>query len=102
MRIKVIKANTNKNTLKTIDKVAKKYARPGTEIITVCPERGPLTIEDHYDETLAVVKVLEGLIDCGKRTSKISVFRFPEPKAVTGYPDTFKLKFGEKAGFAGT
>lgn len=42
-----------------IEKAAKKYARPDTEIIAVSPKSGPESIESMYDEALAQRGVLE-------------------------------------------
>lgn len=44
---------------KAIEECAKKYARPGTQIVAVSPEKGPVSIEGHYDEALSIPGVLE-------------------------------------------
>lgn len=59
MKIKIINPNTCLAMTKSIELCAKKYANPGTEIVAVSPERGPITIEDYYDEALATVGVME-------------------------------------------
>ena len=59
MKIKVINPNTYLAMTKSIDTIAKKCARPSTEIVSVSPERGPITIEDNYDEALATVGTIE-------------------------------------------
>lgn len=43
----------------TIDKVAKKYALPGTDITTVMPPEGPAFIANAYDVALQTPKVIE-------------------------------------------
>lgn len=59
MKIKVINPNTYLAMTKSIDIIAKKCARSGTEIVCVSPERGPITIEDNYDEALATIGAIE-------------------------------------------
>jgi allantoin racemase len=59
MKIKIINPNTCLEMTHSIEVCAKKYANSGTEIIAVSPERGPITIEDYYDEALATVGVME-------------------------------------------
>jgi len=59
MRIKIINPNTCAGMAKSIGIMAQKCARLGTEIVAVGPERGPISIEDHYDEALAAVGVME-------------------------------------------
>jgi allantoin racemase len=59
MRILVINPNTSEEMTRDIDREARQYARPGTEIETVRPEWGPRSIEGHYEEELAAVAMLE-------------------------------------------
>lgn len=59
MRIKIINPNTSEDMTRSIGVTAKKYARQDTEIVAVSPERGPISIEDFYDEALAAVGVME-------------------------------------------
>lgn len=59
MRILVINPNTSEEMTRDIDREARQYARPGTEIETVCPSWGPRSIEGHYEEELAAVAMLE-------------------------------------------
>lgn len=59
MKIKVINPNTSVDMTRSIGAAARRYARPETELVTVSPERGPITIEDHYDEVLAAVGAIE-------------------------------------------
>ena len=59
MKIKIINPNTCLDMTRSIEVVAKKYAGPETGITAVSPERGPISIEDYYDEALATIGVLE-------------------------------------------
>ena len=59
MKIKVINPNTSVDMTRSIGAAARRYARPETELVTVSPERGPITIEDHYDAVLAAVGAME-------------------------------------------
>ncbi len=52
MRILVINPNTSVEMTNGIDASARKYARPHTEIQTVCPKEGPRSIESAYEEAL--------------------------------------------------
>lgn len=58
MRIKVINPNTTASMTAMIDRCARGAAGPGTSIDTVNPVSGPVSIESHYDEALAVPGVL--------------------------------------------
>ncbi len=59
MRIKVINPNTTASMTEGIERAAKLYARPDTEIIAVNPKNGPASIENYHDESLAAVGLLE-------------------------------------------
>ena len=59
MRILVINPNTSEEMTSDIGEAARRYARPGTEIETVCPEWGPRSIEGHYEDYVAAVAALE-------------------------------------------
>ncbi len=59
MRIRIINANTSAAMTDKMGVAALNAARPGTEIIAVNPASGPLTIESHFDETVAAVGVCE-------------------------------------------
>jgi len=58
MRIKIINPNTTQSMTDKIGACARTVARAGTEIVAVSPAMGPVSIESHYDETLAAVGVL--------------------------------------------
>lgn len=59
MRIKVINPNTTWSMTRAIEEKAKRYARPGTEIVAVSPSICPASIESYYDEALAAIGTLE-------------------------------------------
>lgn len=59
MRIKVINPNTTASMTHKIGEAACAVAAPGTEIIAVNPESGPVSIEGHYDEAISAVALLE-------------------------------------------
>jgi len=59
MRIKIINPNTYIDMTRSIDTIAKRCARPDTEIVTVSPEHGPFTIEDNFDKAIATVGTIE-------------------------------------------
>ncbi len=63
MRILVINPNTSVEMTAGIDAIAKKYARADTEIETVCPKKGPRSIESAYEEDLVAEGVLERVIE---------------------------------------
>ena len=45
MRIKVINPNTTASMTRKIDEAARAVAAPGTEVLTVNPASGPVSIE---------------------------------------------------------
>ena len=59
MRIKVINPNTTASMTSKIGAAARAAAAAGTEIIAVNPDKGPVSIEDHYDEAVSVIGLLE-------------------------------------------
>ena len=59
MRIKVINPNTTASMTAKIGEAARSVAAPGTEIIAVNPENGPVSIEGHYDEAVSGMALLE-------------------------------------------
>ena len=58
VRIKVINPNTTASMTDKIGACARAAAGRGTEIIAVSPAMGPVSIESHYDEALAVPGLL--------------------------------------------
>jgi allantoin racemase len=66
MRILVINPNTSVEMTDAIDAIAKKYARPDTQIETVCSKEGPGAIESAYESALVAQGVLERVIEGNK------------------------------------
>jgi allantoin racemase len=59
MRIKVINPNTTASMTGKIRAAARAAAAPGTGIIAVSPDKGPVSVEGHYDEAVSVIGILE-------------------------------------------
>lgn len=59
MKVKIINPNTTAGMTAKIGAAARAVARPGTEILAVNPSMGPVSIESHYDEALAVPGLLQ-------------------------------------------
>lgn len=59
MRIKIINPNTTWSMTEKIGECARAVAGAGTEIVAVSPSMGPVSIESHYDEALAVPGLLQ-------------------------------------------
>jgi len=62
MKILVINSNTSDLMTQQIDTAAKRYAQPGTEIMTMTAASGPCSIEGEYDVVLSAVGTLQRLI----------------------------------------
>lgn len=63
MRITVINPNTSAGMTQIIEDAATRAASPGTAISAVNPDSGPPAIENHYDEAIATVPMLEMIRD---------------------------------------
>ena len=59
MRIKIINPNTTWSMTEKIGACARAVAHASTEIVAVSPAMGPVSIESHYDEALAVPGLLQ-------------------------------------------
>lgn len=59
MKILIINPNTSTEMTKTMDRAAKKYASPGTEITTVNPPDGPAFMSNAYHSAIQTPKVLD-------------------------------------------
>lgn len=59
MRIKIINPNTTQSMTAKIGASARAAAGRDTEILAVSPAMGPVSIESHYDEALAVPGLLQ-------------------------------------------
>jgi allantoin racemase len=58
MRLKVINPNTSAEMTASIRAIAQSHAAPTTEVVTVCPSAGPVSIESYYDEYIAIPNVM--------------------------------------------
>jgi allantoin racemase len=63
MKIKIINPNTTWSMTEKIGACARAVARQGTEILAVSPSMGPVSIESHYDEALAVPGLLRSIAE---------------------------------------
>ncbi len=61
MRIQVINPNTTASMTEIIGEAARAAASPGTEILAVTAGTGPVSIENHYDEAISAVGVLQAV-----------------------------------------
>jgi len=59
MRILVVNPNTTASMTEKIGEAARSVAAPGTEIVAVNPEHGPVSIEGHHDEVYCVPGLLD-------------------------------------------
>ena len=59
MKILVINPNTSAEMTRSIDEELRKIKRADTELVVVCPDKGPVTIESAYDEVLASPHVVD-------------------------------------------
>lgn len=59
MRLKVINPNTSVEMTRSIGAIATAHASPNTDVVTVCPQAGPPSIESYCDEYRAIPHVLD-------------------------------------------
>ncbi|MBM3531825.1 MAG: aspartate/glutamate racemase family protein [Alphaproteobacteria bacterium] len=59
MRILVVNPNTTASMTATIDHAARTVASAGTEVVTLNPDKGPVSIESQYDSAYCVPGMLE-------------------------------------------
>jgi allantoin racemase len=62
VRIKVINPNTTLAMTEKVDAAARAVASPGTEILSVSPVMGPVSIEGNYDEAMSVIGLLDEIM----------------------------------------
>lgn len=79
MRILVLNPNTSAEMTASIDEVAKKYARPATEIVSWNADRGPLSIEGAFDRQIAVEASLEKVLKTQERFDAYILACFGDP-----------------------
>jgi len=54
MRLLVVNPNTTASMTRKIGAAAMRAASPGTEVVAVNPQTGPVSIEGYYDEAISV------------------------------------------------
>lgn len=59
MRILVINPNTTQAMTEDIGRMARKFARPDTEIVAESPSSGPRSIEGHFEDYIAAAATVE-------------------------------------------
>ncbi len=79
MKVLVLKPNTSSEMTASIDRVARQYARPGTEITSWNPDRGPLSIEGAFDRQIAVESSLEKVLKAKERFDSYIIACFGDP-----------------------
>ncbi len=79
MKLLVLNPNTSLEMTESIDKVARQYAQPGTEIVSWNPERGPLSIEGAYDRQIAIEASLEKVLRSKERFDSYIIACFGDP-----------------------
>jgi len=62
VQIKVINPNTTEETASALAETADRYTGDDVTVVGVAAERGPETIESHYDDALAVPGLLERIL----------------------------------------
>lgn len=63
MKLLVINPNTTASMTTTIERAARRVARPGTRVVATQPERGPASIQGYLD----VARSLDGILDIATR-----------------------------------
>ena len=63
LKILIVNPNTSEEMAHAIHATAAEYARPTTEVRTVCATAGPSSIEGHYDEATSVLGTLERILE---------------------------------------
>jgi len=79
MKVLVLNPNTSSEMTASIDRVARQYARPGTEITSWNPDRGPLSIEGAFDRQIAVESSLEKVLKAKERFDSYIIACFGDP-----------------------
>ena len=59
MKIMVINPNTTASMTRIIGAAARNVTSPGTDIVAINPDCGPVSIESHYDEVVSAMALLE-------------------------------------------
>ena len=82
MKILVLNPNTSNEFNRALEKTAKEYRLPSTELVVISPKSGPKSIEGIYDEALSVQGTLEAFIDREKEFDAFIVACFSDHLAV--------------------
>ena len=82
MKILALNPNTSKEFNRALEKTAKEYSLPSTELVVISPKSGPKSIEGIYDEALSVQGTLEAFIDREKEFDAFIVACFSDHLAV--------------------
>lgn len=67
MKILVVNPNTTASMTDKIGAAAKAVANPGSEIVTVNPQSGPVSIEGYYDEAYCIPGLLQCIQACERQ-----------------------------------
>jgi allantoin racemase len=62
MRILVVNPNTTASMTEKIGAAARAVAAPGSEVVAVNPDKGPVSIEGFYDEAFSVPGLIEEIV----------------------------------------
>jgi allantoin racemase len=79
VRILVINPNTSEEMTRDIGDAARRYARPDTDVETVCPDWGPRSIEGHYEDYVAAVATLEVVRERAGEFDAVVIACFGDP-----------------------
>ena len=82
MNIHIINPNTSEDFTEKINKIARQYALPSTEIVTGNPKRGPRSIESIYDELLSAEGTLDLAISKLESTDGIIIACYSDHPAI--------------------
>ncbi|OGP93403.1 MAG: hypothetical protein A2156_12635 [Deltaproteobacteria bacterium RBG_16_48_10] len=82
MKILVINPNTSEEFNQKLDKAAKEYALPSTEVKVISPKSGPKSIEGIYDEALSVQGTIEVFLDWENEFDGFVVACYSDPLVV--------------------
>ncbi len=101
MRITLINPNTSRAMTAKIAAAAREVAGPGVDIVAVCPDDGPESIESHLDEAFAAVAVVrlveQDLYEGGSDAYVIACFGDPGLDAARELVDVPVIGIAEAA-----
>jgi allantoin racemase len=82
MKILVINPNTSEEFNRKLDKTAREYANPSTEVKVLSPKSGPKSIEGIYDEALSVLGTIEAFVEHERGFDGFILACYSDPLAV--------------------